>query len=104
MILFHANAMVGLDMFEYALFYRRCGAYSISRFNSPSLSHSLPPFRSFRNGIHSLMVTIGGYGDSEGEPSETSAYRDAQAALDWVRSTYYIEPQVGWDLTGHHAG
>lgn len=37
------------------------------------------------------MVTIGGYGNSEGEPSETSAYRDAQAALDWVKAEYRIE-------------
>ena len=70
----------------------------------PSFPLSVLTYLSFRNGMHSLMVTIGGYGDSEGEPSETSAYRDAQATLDWVRSTYYIEPQVGWDLNGHHAG
>jgi len=37
------------------------------------------------------MVTIGGYGNSEGEPSETSAYRDAQAALDWVKAEHNIE-------------
>ena len=34
------------------------------------------------------MVTIGGYGDSEGAASETSTYRDAQAALDWIKQEH----------------
>jgi len=52
-ILFHANAQIGLDLCEWARWYRN-------------------------RSIDALIVTMGGYAGSEGPASEASGYLDAQ--------------------------
>mmetsp|Transcript_25686 Transcript_25686/g.57604 ORF Transcript_25686/g.57604 Transcript_25686/m.57604 type:complete len:254 (+) Transcript_25686:781-1542(+) len=78
-VVFHANAMLSLDMAEYAKWYsRECG-------------------------MSALLVTIGGYGDSEGgagTPSELSTYLDADAALTWL--TNYGLPGLACDRVVAH--
>lgn len=59
-LLYHANACCGLDMLDYICFYKQAG-------------------------FHVLAITIGGYCDSQGEPSEESCYRDADAAFEWLQ-------------------
>lgn len=66
-VLFHANAMVGLDMFNYAEWYRQ-------------------------RGLDVLVVTMGGYGDSTGVPGELSSYQDAVAAIDYCIKNKQIPP------------
>jgi dipeptidyl aminopeptidase/acylaminoacyl peptidase len=36
-------------------------------------------------GMHVLLLCLGGYGGTEGEPSEQSSYLDAMAAFKWLQ-------------------
>jgi len=66
-VIFHANAMVGLDMFDHANFYSN-------------------------QGFDVLVVTMGGYGDSEGTAGEVCSYHDALAAVRYCTQVLNMQP------------
>jgi hypothetical protein len=45
-------------------------------------------------GVSIFIVSYRGYGDSEGSPSEQGLYRDAQAALEYLRSRADVDPEL----------
>jgi len=54
--------------------------------NGGNVGYNLHHLRQFiRRGIGVLLVEYRGYGRSEGTPSESGLYRDAAAALDWLK-------------------
>lgn len=44
-------------------------------------------------GVSIFIVSYRGYGDSDGSPSEEGLYRDAQAALEYLRARQDVEPE-----------
>ena len=56
--------------------------------NGGNISHRLDEAALFRHalGINQLLFDYRGYGRSEGKPSESGAYRDSRAALDYLHS------------------
>ncbi len=57
------------------------GALLFFHGNAGNISHRLDSIRQFHElGLHVLIVDYRGYGESEGKPSETGTYRDAEAA------------------------
>ncbi len=55
--------------------------------NAGNISHRIDSIRIFRElGLSVLIIDYRGYGQSEGAPTEAGTYRDAEAALAYLRS------------------
>lgn len=55
--------------------------------NAGNISHRLDSLEIFhRLGLNVFIIDYRGYGESEGSPSEQGLYRDADAALAWLRN------------------
>jgi hypothetical protein len=61
--------------------------------NAGNISHRLTTAQLLLElGVNVLMVEYRGYGRSDGEPSETNMYADAQAAYDWLLDQKQLIP------------
>jgi uncharacterized protein len=62
--------------------------------NAGNISHRLDSLRIFHNlGWSVLIIDYRGYGQSEGRPTEQGLYRDAGAAVDWLREEHGVPPE-----------
>ncbi len=62
-------------------------AVLINHGNAGNVSHRLSLYRLLLDlGVHVFAYDYRGYGQSEGQPSESGTYRDADAALAWLQS------------------
>ncbi|MCC5857232.1 MAG: alpha/beta hydrolase [Ectothiorhodospiraceae bacterium] len=62
--------------------------------NAGNISHRLDSLRIFHElGLNVLIIDYRGYGRSAGRPGERGLYRDAHAAVDWLRDEYDVEAE-----------
>lgn len=90
-----------------------CGTLILSHGNGGNISHRLDKLRIFYNlGLNVLLYDYRGYGKSEGTPSETGVYADAQAAYDFAVKEKKTPPDkiiaygesLGGSVAAHLAG
>jgi hypothetical protein len=61
--------------------------------NAGNISHRLASIRQFRNlGFSVLIIDYRGYGQSDGRPTESGIYRDADAAWRYLTETRGVRP------------
>ncbi len=70
-------------------------AVLISHGNGGNISHRLPTYSLLLDlGVNVLAYDYRGYGRSEGKPSESGTYLDAEAALEWLRQRGFAESRI----------
>ena len=73
--------------------------------NGGNVSHRLEHLQLLTQhiGVNTLIIDYRGYGRSQGEPSERGSYRDADAALEYLRARHGLTPSQILIL-GHSLG
>ncbi len=70
-------------------------AVVMSHGNGGNISHRLPLYQLLHEvGVNVLAYDYRGYGRSEGRPGEAGTYRDAEAAVDWLKSRGFGETNL----------